>query len=132
LLKSPREAPIAVADQPLDNAEGEDRGREREDLRRVCFPAIEADDFSADRKQRLSSRSGGSGPRCPRDRRSPEAISLTAKFQTVTTAGFGPSDRIWVATGNTRPGVSNRVEAVTEKAGIVDSRQRTTRGPRNK
>jgi len=32
------EALIAVADQPVDNAEGEDRGREREDLQRIPFP----------------------------------------------------------------------------------------------
>ena len=46
------EALIAAADQPVDNAEGKDRGREREELRRICFPQIENDGFATDGEQR--------------------------------------------------------------------------------
>jgi len=38
---------IAIADQPIDKAEGKDRGRERERLRRICFLQIENDNLAA-------------------------------------------------------------------------------------
>lgn len=49
---SANKALIAIADQPENKAEGKDRGRERERLRRICFLQIESDDLAANREQR--------------------------------------------------------------------------------
>ena len=42
---------IAIANQPINNAEREDRGCECQDVQRVCFGEIENDDLSADGEQ---------------------------------------------------------------------------------